>query len=149
MGWKCFREIKIIGNLSTAALVLKDVPGWPRWDVDLSKCVLDPPATEPAVGVKGKVYMKNGKVFDMKFLDVSPRYVAYRTEFPGCNLDWYWQFPENLEKPGDFYTLQMGVKASGFASFAYKLLLYKTCETAFDACTPEFKKVAEALERRT
>lgn len=148
MGWDIFQTIVIRGNLISASRVLENVPTWPRWDVDLDHAELDGGAMVPAMGVKGKLHMKNGKTFPFEFVDVSLNRVAYRTVFPGCKLDWYWAFPQEKVVPKERYELRMGVEASGTLSFAYGWLLKNQCKEAFEKCTPLFKQCAEEEENK-
>jgi len=143
MGWDAFRTTVINGRVSQAVNVLNDIPGWPRWDVDLKKCTLFDDAAVPALGVKGQVEMNNGKTFPIEFVDVDlPKSVAYRTVFPGVKLDWYWEFPADMIRETE-YTLKMGVRAEGWLSPLWGLALKGQCEQAFEKCVPLFKKYAE------
>jgi hypothetical protein len=84
-----FRIAKIGTSRSLAfSKILNDVPAWPKWDVDLVSAKITDGAAVPSKGVKGEVSMKNGKTFAMEFVDVrKDEFVAYRTAFPGANLD--------------------------------------------------------------
>lgn len=53
MVWDVSKRLKVHGDAAAIFRVLRDVPNWPKWDVDLAEAKLDNPQQPVANGVQG------------------------------------------------------------------------------------------------
>ncbi|RKO86035.1 hypothetical protein BDK51DRAFT_29220 [Blyttiomyces helicus] len=152
MVWDAFRTLTISGPRARLWAVLQDVPAWPRWDVDLTHVKLDAETPPPTLeGATGSLTMKNGRSFAFKIQNLQPnRYLEYRTDLPGATAIWYWDFtkdgPRDAAGVETEFELRMGVRFTGFATFAYRMLLAKECDKAFKICMDNLKGLVESTE---
>ncbi|KAI9356999.1 hypothetical protein DFJ73DRAFT_213569 [Zopfochytrium polystomum] len=147
MVYESFKAIRINGTPARIYSILKDAESWPKWDVDLIKVSMKPPAAGVAAtaadwtGRTGNLTMKNGSSFDFTVKTEPDRYFGYRTRLFGADADWYWDF---RKQDADGVELKMGVKIEGFTSSLWSMVIAPLLPASFDACTNNLKTMVES-----
>jgi hypothetical protein len=101
------------------------------WDTDVERVEY---SGSEFLGTQGKLYMKNGKVFDFTIDTVRDQeYFSYTVSLPGASTKWYWELGN--------HSLKMGVQISGLMRWMYHSLLKSSLEKAFDECTRNLEKM--------
>ncbi|KAI8917327.1 hypothetical protein BC831DRAFT_485422 [Entophlyctis helioformis] len=143
--WDAYKTVRINTPVQTLWRILMDVPNWPTWDVDLAKATLDtvPAVLSPATlnGAQGTLDMKFNQSFRFRLQNIRENeYVEYQTKLPGVTADWYWDI-SGADAAG--FDLKMGVRFTGWATFAYRGLIGGKTMEAFDICTKNLKQLCE------